>query len=104
MKSGGARTQTVSRVSVIIPAFNAAATIAATVDSVLAQTFSDFEIICVDDGSTDRTKEILAKYLDSHSDRVRMVEQANNGPAAARNHGARLSSGEYLAFLDADDI
>ncbi len=89
-----------SRVSVIIPAYNAESTIAATVDSVLGQTFSDFEIICVDDGSTDRTKAILAGY----SDRVRVVDQPNSGPAAARNHGARVSSGKYLAFLDADDI
>jgi len=104
MKSGGAPTQTVSRVSVIIPAYNAAATIAATVESVLAQTFFDFEIICVDDGSIDRTKAILAGYSAKYSDRLRLVDQPNNGPAAARNHGARLSSGEYLAFLDADDI
>jgi glycosyltransferase involved in cell wall biosynthesis len=102
----------VSRVSVIIPAYNAESTIAATVDSVLGQTFSDFEIICIDDGSTDRTKAILAGY----SDRLRVVDQPNSGPAAARNHGARLSfskigaeddadgAGEYLAFLDADDI
>ena len=84
----------------IIAAYNAASTIAATLDSVLAQTFTDFEIICVDDGSTDRTSAILAEY----SDRVRVVDQPNSGPAAARNHGARLSSGEYLAFLDADDL
>lgn len=87
------------RVSVIIPAYNAAATIAGTVDSVLAQTFEDFEIICVDDGSTDATLAIVKKY----GDRVRLIEQANSGPAAARNNGARHSSGEYLAFLDADD-
>ena len=93
-----------SRVSVIIPAYNAAATVAATVDSVLGQTFSDFEIICVDDGSTDRTKAILSGYSAKYPDRMRLADQPNNGPAAARNHGARLSSGEYLAFLDADDI
>jgi glycosyltransferase involved in cell wall biosynthesis len=94
----------VSRVSVIIPAYNAAATIAATVDSVLGQTFSDFEIICVDDGSIDRTKAILSSYYAEYPDRMLLADQPNNGPAAARNHGARLSSGEYLAFLDADDI
>jgi glycosyltransferase involved in cell wall biosynthesis len=96
----GVTNQTVSRVSVIIAAYNAASTIAATLDSVIAQTFTNFEIICVDDGSTDRTRAILGEY----SDRVRVVHQANSGPAAARNHGARLSSGEYLAFLDADDL
>jgi glycosyltransferase involved in cell wall biosynthesis len=88
------------RVSVIIPAYNAAATIAGTVESVLAQTFKDIEIVCVDDGSSDQTRAILAGY----ADRVRLVEQANSGPAAARNNGARNSSGEYLAFLDADDV
>ncbi|MGA7870999.1 MAG: glycosyltransferase [Candidatus Binatus sp.] len=88
------------RASVIIPAYNAAATIAGTVDSVVGQTLQDFEIICVDDGSTDRTRAILEGY----GDRVRLVEQANGGPAAARNNGARHSSGEYVAFLDADDV
>ena len=88
------------RVSVIIPAYNAAATIAGTVDTIIRQTFQDFEIICVDDGSTDRTLAIVRQY----GDRVRLVEQPNSGPAAARNNGARHSSGEYLAFLDADDL
>ncbi len=88
------------RVSVIIPAYNAVATIAGTVDSVLGQTFGDFEIVCVDDGSTDATLAIVKQY----GERVRLLEQANAGPAAARNNGARNSSGEYLAFLDADDV
>ncbi len=88
------------RVSVIIPAYNAAATIAATIESVLGQTFRDFEIIAVDDGSTDRTLEILRGF----GSRIRILEQHNEGPAAARNAGARFSSGEYLAFLDADDV
>jgi glycosyltransferase involved in cell wall biosynthesis len=90
----------VPRVSVIIPAYNAAATIAGTIDSVTGQTLQDFEIICVDDGSTDATLSIIKQY----GERVRLLEQANSGPAAARNHGARNSSGEYLAFLDADDV
>ena len=88
------------RVSVIIPAYNAAATIAGTVESVLAQTCQDFEIICVDDGSTDATVAIIKQF----GERVRLIEQANSGPAAGRNNGARNSSGEYLAFLDADDL
>jgi glycosyltransferase involved in cell wall biosynthesis len=90
----------VPRVSVIIPAYNAAATIAGTIDSVFAQTVRDFEIICVDDGSTDATLSIVKHY----GERVRLIEQANSGPAAARNNGARNSPGEYLAFLDADDV
>ena len=88
------------RVSVIVPAYNAAATIAGTLDGVLGQNFQDFEIICVDDGSSDRTRPVVEGY----AGRVRLVEQANSGPAAARNNGARNSSGEYLAFLDADDV
>jgi glycosyltransferase involved in cell wall biosynthesis len=90
----------VPRVSVIIPAYNAAATVAGTVASVLAQTLPDFEIVCVDDGSTDATLALIKNF----GDRVRLIEQPNSGPAAARNHGARNSSGEYLAFLDADDL
>src|SRR5208283_5971540 len=91
---------TVPRVSVIIPAYNAAATVARTIDSVFGQTFPDFEIICVDDGSNDATLSIVQQY----SPRVRLIEQANSGPAAARNNGARNSCGDCLAFLDADDI
>ena len=73
-------------------------------DSVIGQSIQDFEIICVDDGSTDQTRAILDQYARDYGDRVRIVEQANRGPAAARNNGARQSSGEYLAFLDADDL
>jgi glycosyltransferase involved in cell wall biosynthesis len=94
----------VPRFSVIIPAFKAAATIAATVESALGQTLQDFEIICVDDGSTDGTRAIVQRYAREFGDRVRLVEQTNSGPAAARNNGARHSTGEYLAFLDADDL
>jgi glycosyltransferase involved in cell wall biosynthesis len=90
----------VPRVSVIIPAYNAAATIAGTVDSVIAQSLQDFEIICVDDGSTDDTLAIMKQF----GDRVRLLEQSNSGPATGRNNGARSSSGGYLAFLDADDV
>ncbi len=73
-------------------------------DGVIGQSIQDFEIICVDDGSTDRTRAILEQYARNYGDRVRIIEQANRGPAAARNNGARHSSGEYIAFLDADDI
>ncbi len=92
------------RVSVIIPAYNAASTIAGTLDSVIGQTFQDFEIICVDDGSTDRTRAIVEQYARDCGDRLRLIEQANSGPAAGRNNGARHATGEYLAFLDADDV
>ncbi len=89
-----------AKVSVVIPVYNGAATIGRALESIFAQTFTDHEIIVVDDGSTDRTRAILEQY----GDRVRLVEQPNRGPSAARNNGARHSSGEYLAFLDADDV
>ncbi|HVN64122.1 MAG TPA: glycosyltransferase family A protein [Candidatus Binataceae bacterium] len=89
-----------ARVSIIIPAYNAEATIAATIESALKQSHRDLEVVCVDDGSSDRTREIAAAF----APRVRLIEQPNSGPAAARNAGARVTSGDYLAFLDADDL
>jgi glycosyltransferase involved in cell wall biosynthesis len=88
------------KVSVIIPTYNCENYICETIDSVFAQTYQDFEIIVVDDGSTDNTKEVLKKY----SDRIRYFFQEKSGPSVARNAGVRASLGEYLAFLDSDDI
>ena len=85
-------------VSVIIPAYNAERFLQEAIDSVLRQTHRDFEVIVVDDGSSDGTARIAAGFPT-----VRYVHQANRGASAARNHGARLASGKYLAFLDADD-
>src|SRR5215470_14620707 len=87
------------RVSVIIPVFNAASTVAQAIESVLAQTFSDFEIIAIDNGSTDGSRQVLERY----SRQVKVFAEAKRGPSAARNAGVRASSGEYLGFLDADD-
>jgi glycosyl transferase family 2 len=88
-------------VSVIIPAFNAGRYLDEAVASVLRQTHSDLEIIVVDDGSTDDTKAVMDRYA-GHSS-VRYLRQQNRGPGAARNTGALIARGEYLAFLDADD-
>ncbi|MCL4294781.1 MAG: glycosyltransferase [Anaerolineae bacterium] len=88
------------RASVIIPCFNHGHYLGEAVQSVLNQTFPDFEVIIVDDGSTDNTPEVAQAFTDC---RIRYVWQENKGLPAARNTGIRASSGEYVAFLDADD-
>ena len=89
------------KVSAIIPLFNKAPYVARALDSVLAQTYADLEVIVVDDGSTDGGGEIVAKYDDS---RVTLVVQENAGECAARNRGVQESQAEWVAFLDADDV
>ena len=86
-------------VSVIIPAHNSAAFIADAIAGVRAQTFTDHEIIVVDDGSTDDTDEVIRRFPE-----VRSVRQSNHGVAAARNAGIALARGEFVCFLDADDL
>jgi glycosyltransferase involved in cell wall biosynthesis len=90
----------VPRVSVIVPLFNKASYVGRALKSISGQTFADLEVIVVDDGSTDGGCEIVAGHRDS---RVRLVSQQNSGPGAARNRGIEQSSGQVLAFLDADD-
>ncbi|RFU61297.1 glycosyltransferase family 2 protein [Peribacillus glennii] len=87
------------KVSVVIPTYNRGEFTIHAVESVLAQTYKDYEIIVVDDGSTDHTEELLERY----KDRLRYVKQENQGPSAARNTGVRLAEGEYIAFCDSDD-
>lgn len=86
-------------ISVIIPAYNAARTIAESIESVQRQTYPVDEIIVVDDGSTDETVEMVRKISG-----VKMVVQENQGVSVARNHGVSKSHGDYIAFLDADDL
>ena len=90
------------RVSVVIPVFDGAGFIADTLNSVLAQSFDDYEIVLVNDGSSDTEK--LEQILEPYFERITYVSQQNNGVAAARNSGTRKSRGEFLAFLDGDDI
>lgn len=85
--------------SVIIPAYNTETTLARAIDSVLAQSYPAQEIIVVDDGSTDRTPDVAARY----GGKVRYIRQDNAGVSSARNQGAQAASGDWLAFLDADD-
>ena len=89
-------------VSVVIPVFNGASFITRAVESVFAQTWKDFEIIIVDDGSTDNTQAVLSQL--GNQPNIRCLYQDNAGPAQARNLGIESASGEYIAFLDCDDI
>lgn len=86
--------------SIIIPTFNRAELLRKCLASVRTQTYRHYEVIVVDDGSTDHTAEVLAEYADD----IRVIRQPNGGPGAARNLGAAQAAGEYLAFLDSDDL
>lgn len=90
------------KVSVITPAFNAAVTIEATINSVLHQRHSNWELIIVDDGSTDNTAEKIRNHAASNP-AIRLIQQKNSGPATARQNGIDNSNGRYIAFLDSDD-
>lgn len=87
-------------VTVIIPAYNAGRFIRRSIDSVLAQTHRASQIIIIDDGSKDSTRQIISQ---EYAGRVTLLEQQNGGPAKARNAGLRIATGDYIAFLDADD-
>lgn len=91
-----------SLVSVILPTYNRSQYIREAVQSVLEQTFKDFELIIIDDGSTDNTIETVKAFLKDK--RIRYVKQENAGAAAARNRGLSMSTGNYIAFIDSDDI
>ena len=87
-------------VSVIIPAYNAADFISETIEAALAQTYRDFEVIVVNDGSTDDTMARLHEF----GSRIRVHEQSNSGVATARNTGVKIATGSWIAFLDSDDL
>lgn len=94
--------------SIIVPLYNKERYVKKAIESVLAQTYRDFELIIVDDGSTDNSaaicEELLSSYTVHHTPyTIRFLKQANSGVAAARNNGVAASKGEYVAFLDADD-
>lgn len=89
------------KISVIIPTYNYGHYIGRTLSSVLAQTYNNFEIIVVDDGSKDNTQEVVEGFRDS---RIRYIYQENQGACSARNHGIKEAIGEFLLFEDADDI
>lgn len=90
------------RFSVIIPLYNKAPYIAKAIDSVLAQTFTDYELVIVDDGSRDESARIASDAISGHEN-CRLIKQENAGVSVARNNGVKASQGDYLCFLDADD-
>ncbi len=87
-------------VSCIIPVYNGERFLAEAIDSILSQTYKVTEIVVIDDGSTDGTPDVVRGY----GNRLRYARQTNAGKSAARNHGIRLATGEFIAFLDADDL
>lgn len=91
-------------VDVIIPAYNAARFLPAAIESVAAQTFKDWRILLVDDGSADDTSEIVPPYCERLGEKLKYIRQANAGPSAARNRAIHDSSADFLALLDADDV
>lgn len=91
------------KVSVIIPVYQAEQYLAETLESILGQSYEDFEVIIMDDGSRDRSCEIYGAYAQKDA-RVRIVKQENAGPSAARNNGIANACGEYIVFLDSDDV
>lgn len=92
-----------SKVSVVIPSYNCVKYLPSAIDSVLEQTYKDFEIVVIDDGSTDNTREVVEKYTRKYSEKVKYFYQSNKGPGSTRNRGIREAKGNYIAFLDSDD-
>ncbi len=92
----------VPKVSVVIPIYNVEQYLEDCLDSVVAQSLREIEIVCVNDGSSDGSRAILARY-EADDSRIRIVDQTNSGPGSARNAGVSMASGEYVYFLDSDD-
>ena len=90
------------KVSVVIPVYNVEDYLRDCLDSIVNQTLKDIEIICINDGSTDNSLEILEHYK-SKDERIKVISQENGGISAARNKGIDLASGDYISFIDSDD-
>jgi len=89
-------------VSIIMPVYNNALYVGEAIDSIVGQTYQDWELIIIDDGSTDNLHDVLACYLENH--KIHFIRQENQGPAKARNTGLVSTKGQWIAFLDADDV
>ncbi len=90
-------------ISVIIPCYNVEFYVDKSIESVLAQTFSSWEMICINDGSVDQTSKKIRAYVDKYPDKIKLIEQENGGAPLARNKGFKIAKGSYIQFLDADD-
>lgn len=90
-------------ISVVIPLYNKEKNIESTLDSLLKQSYSDFEVVVVDDGSTDRSVDVVRGFMAAY-DSIRLIAQPNSGVSAARNRGIKEASGEYVALIDGDDL
>lgn len=90
-------------VSIVMPCYNGANFIKETIDSVLSQTYKNWELLVIDDGSKDSSRSIVSEYA-SNDSRIKLIKQQNAGSAVARNNGIRHSKGQYLALLDSDDV
>lgn len=91
------------KISVIVPFYNVADCVSYCLDGLLQQVYDDYEIVCIDDGSTDSTLDLLKEY-ESRSSKVRVFHKENGGAADARNYGVAYARGEYLSFVDGDDL
>lgn len=92
------------KVSVIVPVYNAQKYLPESIRSILAQTYTDYELIIVDDGSTDQSVSVIKNFQKKHPDKITLIQKENGGPASARNVGIKAAAGEYIAFNDADDL
>ena len=91
------------KISVIVPVYNVKEYIDETIKSIYNQTLKDFELILIDDGSTDGTYEMLKEYESKHNN-IKLIKQENSGPSKARNVGLKEAEGEYIIFVDSDDL
>lgn len=91
------------KISVIVPVYNAASYLDKCLDSILNQTYKDFELILINDGSTDKSLDIINNYQQQNIDKIKVINQENLGAAKARNIGIELAVGEFICFIDADD-
>lgn len=90
-------------VSIIMPCYNGSKFIGESIESVLSQTYKEWELLIIDDGSKDNSVEVINQYV-AKDDRIKLIRQTNAGSAAARNHGIREATGQYVSLLDSDDL